>query len=937
MTRESNWWTRLDAVFQGALELPPDERPAYLDRACRADPDLRAEVEEMLAAEGTSDPLDLERLVPPEDPFTPETDPFIGMRLGAWRVLHAIGHGGMGTVYLAERADGQYEQRVALKLLRGSAQQPGAASRFRSETHILARLSHPNIARLLDAGFTPEGSAYLVMEYVEGSPITTYCDARHLAVDQRLRLFRMAARATQHAHQSLIVHRDLKPLNIFVSATGEVKLLDFGIAKLLRPDHPLAGQTTSEMRALTPDYAAPEQLRGEPVTTAADVFVLGAVLYELLTGQRPAEGGFTGGATGEQPSLPLAPSQSIRRRLAAKDADSHASSVAIAKARGTTPPRLARRLEGDIDRIVLKALQPEPHRRYGSAEQLADDIDRLLDGRPVLAQPDRLMYRARRFVGRHRVGAFMTATLFAVVLSFAFVAVWQARAVAVERDRARLEANRAARVTVLLAELFKLAEPGASTGQNITARQLLDEGRSRIASELAGDPAMQAALFNVVGRLYSNLSLHDTAIEIFQQALALERKERPQGSLTQAETMHWLAELHVRKNDYVSAERFFRDALLLRQALGAPAADVAATLEALGRALSFSGRHGEAEVPLHQAVEIRRQQHTSPAALMSALNELAVTLHRKGDMEVAERLFREAVEVGRRAPGSSPEKVTSLLNLARLVHRFDRDPHRAEPMYRESLALARAIYPDDHEDVATCLGELARAVRDQRKLPEAEALAREARAMFTRLFGVRHRETMISSQTLASIRQAQGDISEAETLSREALGTARQLFKDGHPMALGAQRSLAALLDEQKRFKESLELRQAELASATKALGAEDVYVALALAGLGHHGLASGNLPLAESSFRRALDVRERLHGSGDWRTAEARGMVAAVRLRAGRFAEAEPDLLSAYETLQTLRGPTAPETSAVRVRLVELYERWNRHAQAQRYRTSAR
>ena len=937
MTRESNWWTRLDAVFQAVLELPPAERPAYLDRVCRGDPDLRAEVEEMLAAEGTSDPLDLDRFVPPSDPFTPETDPFIGMRLGAWCVLHAIGHGGMGTVYLAERADGQYEQRVALKLLRGSAQQPGAASRFRSETHILARLSHPNIARLLDAGFTPEGSAYLVMEYVEGSPITTHCDAQHLAVDQRLRLFRMAARATQHAHQSLVVHRDLKPLNIFVSATGEVKLLDFGIAKLLRPDHPLAGQTTSEMHALTPDYAAPEQLRGEPVTTASDVFVLGAVLYELLTGQRPAESGFTGGATGEQPSLPQAPSQSIRRRLAAKDAESQACSVAIAKARGTTPARLARRLEGDIDRIVLKALQPEPHRRYSSAEHLADDIDRLLDGRPVLAQPDRLMYRARRFVGRHRVGVFMTATLFAVALSFAVVAVWQARAVAVERDRARLEANRAARVTVLLAELFKLAEPGASTGQSITARQLLDAGRSRIASELAGDPAMQAALFNVVGRLYSNLSLHDTAIEIFQEALALERKERAQGSLTQAETMHWLGELHVRKNDYVSAERFFRDALLLRQALGAPADDVAATLEALGRALSFSGRHGEAEVPLQQAVEIRRRQQTSPAALMSALNELAITLHRKGDMEVAERLFREAVEVGRSVPGSSPEKVNSLLNLARLVHRFDRDPNRAEPMYRESLALARAIYPDDHEDLATCLGELARAVRDQRKLPEAEALAREARAMFTRLFGVRHRETMIASQTLASIRLAQGDTREAETLSREAFATARQLFKDGHPLTLGAQRSLAALLDDQKRFKESLELRQAELASATKTLGAEDVYVALALTGLGQHGLASGNLPLAESSFRRALDVRERLHGSRDWRTAEARGMVGAMRLRAGRFAEAEPDLLSAYEALQTLRGPTAPETSAVRVRLVELYERWNRHAQAQQYRTPAR
>jgi serine/threonine-protein kinase len=933
MTREPDWWTRLDAAFQGALELPPAERAAYLERVCASDAALRAEVEAMLAAESAPDALDLERLVHPDE--APECDPFIGMRLGAWRVLQAIGHGGMGTVYLAERADGQYEQRVALKLIRGSAQQTGASARFRAEAHILARLSHPHIARLFDAGFTPEGSAYLVMEYVEGSPITAYGDANRLTVDERLHLFKMAARATQHAHQSLVVHRDLKPFNIFVTASGEVKLLDFGIAKLLEPDHPLAGQTTSETRALTPGYAAPEQLRGEPVTTATDVYVLAVVLYELLTGHRPADG-LPGSAVG-QPVLPMPPSQVIRRGMTAKDSESRVAVEAIADARSTTPARLARRLEGDIDRVVLKALQPEPQRRYSSAEQLADDIDRLLSGHPVLAQPDSLAYRTRRFAGRHRVGVLMTATLCAVLISFAAVAIWQARAVAVERDRARLEANRAARVTVLLAELFKLAEPGASIGQNIPARQLLDEGRARIASELVGDPALQAALFNVVGRLYSNLALHDTAIEIFQQALGLERTERPGGSLTQAETMHWLAELYVRKNDFASAERFFRDALMLRQTLGATASDIADTLEALGRALSFSGRHSEAEVPLRQAVAIRRRQQDSPGALMSSLNELALTVHRRGDLKGAESLFREAVEVGRRIPGSSPEKVSSLLSLARLVHRFDRDPHGAEPLYREALALARAIYPDDHQDIATCLSELARAVRDQSQLAESEVLAREARAMFTRLFGVRHRETMISAQALASIRRAQGDVREAESLLREALETARVLFKDGHPMTLGAQRSLAALLEDQRRFEEALQLRQAELASASHALGAEDLYVALAFAGLGQHGLASGDLALAETSYKQALDVREQLHGTRDWRTAEVRGMIGVVQLRAGRLAEAEPYLVAAYDVLKAQRGPIAPETEAVRVRLIELYDQWNREADARQYRRPAR
>ena len=898
MTGHSDWWSRLDAAFHGALELPAHERPSYLDRVCGDDLQLRAEIEDMLRAEATHDSPDLEPLVHGPDRFATGPDPFIGMRLGPWRVLQPIGSGGMSTVYLAERADGQYEQRVALKLVPGSAQQPETAARFRAEAHILARLSHPHIARLLDAGFSPEGSAYLVMEYVEGSPITTYCDTSRLTIDNRLRLFTTVARATQYAHQALVVHRDLKPLNIFVSTAGEVKLLDFGIAKLLEPDHPLSAETTRGMRALTPAYAAPEQLRGEPVTTAADVFVLGAVAYELLTGQRPARTGAEDVSSRELPWAPAAPSQAIRRRLAARDAGEDAAIARIADARDTTPARLARRLEGDIDRVVLKALQLEPERRYGSAEQLADDIDRLLDGRPVLAQPDSLAYRARRFAGRHRVGVFMTAASFVVVLSFAIVAALQARAVATERDRARLEASRAGRVTELLAEILKLAEPGAAAGQSITARQLLDEGRARIASELAGDPAMQAALLNVVGRLYNNLALHDTAIEIFKEALALERQEHPQGSLVQAETMHWLGELHVRKNDYASAERLFRDALMLRQSLGASPDEIAATLEALGRALSFTGRHVEAEVPLYQALAIRRRTDTSPGKLMSSLNELALTLHRKGDMKAAEGLFREAVEVGQRVPGSSPEKVTSLLNLARVVHQFDRDPQRAEATYREALALARAIYPQDHEDTGTCLGELARAVRDQGKLADAEALARESMAIFTRLFGLRHRETMISSQTLASILRAQGKPGEAESLLREALATSRQLFREGHPMTLGAERSLAAVLDDQKRFKESLALRQAELAAATQASsGKDDVYVALALAGLGQHGLASGDLQLAESSFHRALAVRERLDGPDHWRTAEARGMIGAVALRAGRLPEAEPDLLAAYRT----------------------------------------
>ncbi len=488
------------------------ERPAFLDRTCGTDAQLRNEIDALLAADAPDRALHIEHMVRDDSPSGP--DPFLGMRLGAWQVIDLIGRGGMGSVYRAERADGQYEQQVALKVVQSMAAQGHGSSRFHAERHILARVTHPNIARLIDAGLTPEGSAYLVMEYVDGSPITTYCDEQRLTIEDRLRLFRAVSNATQHAHQSLVVHRDLKPANIFVSQTGEVKLLDFGIAKLLEPERASIETTARELRVLTPGYAAPEQLRGDPVTTATDVYVLGVVLYELLTGEHPAE------------VDPVAPSQAIRSRAESTEEAVRADLARMCAARRTTAAKLARRLNGDVDRVVMKALRVEPDRRYVSAGQLSEEIERLLDGRPVMAQPDTLMYRTRRFVGRHRVGVGMVAALVVLSTAFAIVAGLQARAVASQRDRAQIEARRAERVALLAADLFKLAEPAAGRGENITARELLAQASARIDSELQGDAATQAALLNVLGRVYANLGLHDRAIDVLEAGPRASKERR---------------------------------------------------------------------------------------------------------------------------------------------------------------------------------------------------------------------------------------------------------------------------------------------------------------------------------------------------------------------------------------------------------------------------
>jgi serine/threonine protein kinase len=932
-TRHADWWPRLDAAFQGTLECPTGERAAYLDRACGTDALFRAEVEAMLVADGPQCALGLERLVADGDAPAP-VDPMLGIRLGPWRVVDVLGRGGMGTVYLAERADGRYAQRVALKLVRGAAHAAGT-TRFAAEAAILARLSHPNIARVIDAGHTPEGSAYLVMEYVDGTAVTAHADARRLTVDERLRLFRVVCDATEHAHQALVVHLDLKPANILVSGAGQVKLLDFGIAKLLAPDRPPADQTAPGLRALTPAYAAPEQIRGEPVTTAADVYVLGAVLYELLTGRRAARQEPDGGTTTDAPRLPPPPSVAVARWPAQAGAGDATAST-LAAARQTSPARLARRLAGDIDRVVLKALQPEPGRRYRSAGQLGDDVQRLLDGRPVLAQPDALGYRLRRFVGRHRLATSMTAALGAMIVSFAVVAGLQARSIAIERDRARVEAHRAERVSVLVTELFKLAEPGPGRGDTITARQLLDRGAHRIAVELQADPETQVALFNAIARVYGNLGLHDAAIAVLERAIDRAKAAAGDGILAGAETVHLLGERHASKNDYARAEQQFRAALASRRRLQAPGTDVAATLEGLGRTLNAAGRYAEARGLLEEALAIRRREPgASDAELMSGLHELGLLVHFAGDTVRAEQLFREAAAVGDRLAGPSTARMTALLHKAELVAVFDRAPERAEPLLRAALDMARTIHAGDHGDVAVCLAALASNLLRLRKLPDAEAVARESAAMAQRLHGDRHEDTLAARLALARILRAARQPRQAERVLRDALPHARSLLGDGDSTTIVLARGLATVLEEQRRFRDALAVRREELARTARVLGEHDVFVATGLAELGQHGLLRG-LDLAEQYFLQALAVRRRLHPSGHWRIDEARGLVGLARLRAGRLAAAEADLHAAYDGLRAHRGVTAKETLAVRTRLAELYEQWRQPDRARLYRDAA-
>ncbi|MEQ9568607.1 MAG: serine/threonine-protein kinase, partial [Longimicrobiales bacterium] len=498
-------WAALKTLFERALELDGSERDAFLDDLASNDPGLHADLQRLLTADAE------ERQVVDADPGLlrdaadddPGPDPRVGSRIGPWQVEDRIGEGGMGVVYRAERADGAFEQSVALKVLRRGMDTEGILARFRSERQILAGLEHPNIARLVDGGMTDDGLPWFTLEYVRGEHLTEYCDAHRLPVDARLDLFETVCAAVQYAQERLVVHRDLKPSNVLVSDDGTVKLLDFGIARVLSDGG--SGQTTvvGAPRALTLAYAAPEQIDGGAITTATDVYALGTMLYELLTGFRPRD--FAEGGDPKRPSdLPTRTQHTL------------------AAARGAEPERLRRRLRGDLDTICMKALQDDPARRYATAGELLDDLRRHRTGRPVQARPDTFAYRASRFVRRNR--AAVAGTGVAALLVLATAATYTVR-LAAERDRARLAATEAQEVTAFLEGLFEVSDPSESMGRSLTAAEVLETGRRRLDLELRDQPRIRAALLATVGRVYTNLGLWSEARPLLDEALDIRSEQ----------------------------------------------------------------------------------------------------------------------------------------------------------------------------------------------------------------------------------------------------------------------------------------------------------------------------------------------------------------------------------------------------------------------------
>ncbi|HEX6901103.1 MAG TPA: serine/threonine-protein kinase [Thermoanaerobaculia bacterium] len=782
-------WQQVKAVLEDALERQGAEREAFLADACQGDDELRREVESLLASEDEiGDFIETPVFrIRPED-----AEPVAaGQRIGAYRIVREIGRGGMGSVYLAERADEEFEHRVALKLVRRGMDTDEILSRFRSERQILAHLDHPNIAKLFDGGSTEDGRPYFVMEYVEGRPIDEYCKERKLTTRERLELFRSVCSAVHFAHQNLIVHRDLKPGNILVTAGCVPKLLDFGIAKLLNPDQ--EGLTQMDVRPMTPEYASPEQVRGEAITTASDIYSLGVLLYVLLTGLSPYRP-----ATREPQDLakaicetePLRPSSAVGKAGRVRDGEEKT---------------LRRHLAGDLDNIVLMAMQKEPKRRYASVDQLSNDISRHLQGLPVIARKDSLRYRAGKFVARHKLGVSVAALFLLLIVGFStsVTALW--RQAIRERQIAVLERQKAQTVSDFLIKVFTSSNPGEARGDEITARELLESGEKKINESLVDQPELRAEMKQTIGRVYRSLGFFEPAKRLLEESLGLYRETLPEDDPRIANNLHNLANVYRDLDDDDTAERLIREALEIQRRSGnTQNLDYASGLANLGAYLVKREKLDEAEALLKESLAIKKTlPDIEPAEMADSLNNLGMLSQTHGNYEAAERYLQEALEIRRRLAGGRPDPkvITTINNLASLWEDQGKLA-AAEDLYRESLEMRLQLYKDGpNARVARGYNALGHVRQSREDVSGAENLYRKALEIADQTLPADHSDRAIYLRNLGSALLAQGKMTEAESKIREALTIFRQEPESWRVADAGSV--LGSCLAAQGRFQEA--------------------------------------------------------------------------------------------------------------------------------------
>jgi len=867
-------WKRLSPLLDVLLELEPEARAEQLEILRADDPDTAREVEKLLALEEEGDGFIDQPLIDKPGQLKP------GMRLGPYQLESLLGEGGMGLVWLATRADGLYQRRVALKLLRPGLADPNLRLRFTREREILARLEHPNIARLLDAGIGSEGQPYLALEYVEGVSITDYCLANNVGLDARLALFLQVCEAVSHAHANLIVHRDLKPSNILVTPSGDVRLLDFGIAKLLDDPEPAPVHPRTEVRAFTLHYAAPEQVRGELVTTMTDVYSLGVVLYELIAGTKPYRLRRQTDAEWEQAILAVEPLKPSVATLRTTDGS---------RSRCPEARRTARKLSGDLDNIALKALQKLPEQRYASVEALSLDLRRHIEGRPVHARAQSMGYRLHKYLVRHRWALAVGGMAATVLVAALAASVWQGR-------QAMREAARAQAMQDFVIGLFDNAS-ASQQGNTFDARELLAAGERRGERELANQPRAQAELLGVIARLRLGLGdYHESLALLEKQARVLAvTDDAPDSLRLQTATQHGrVLRLLGRSRQCVQAMapmeaqlRTIESRLPLR---------VAEFQSQNGRCRADAGEKQLARQMFDSSLEIRRtlKDEAGVAENMRDLAQLDVEL---GNADAGARGYRAALaHLQAHGHARHPLAIEIQRSLA-LLYRNRGETDAALAAFQRARGLSEDIHGPRHPLTQALRRHIAAVQVDKGQLREADAELRRLHAMTLESLGPRHRDTASSWNSMGIIAWERGDNAAAVRDVAQAVA----IWRENESMQIlpGGLFNYGMVLHSAGRYDEALAALEESRQMRVGTIGASHALIGETDRMIGEVLAAKGDLEGATTRFDRAVRLTRVGFGPDHPRTWFAELSMARHLTRLGR----PQDAIAPLETLATHAG----------------------------------
>lgn len=888
-------YLKVKAIAEAALDVTASERDAWITQRCAGDSALREDVARWLAAIAAAEAQDF---LAPRAVVTPAFGDDAQQR---YRVLRELGHGGMGMVYLAERADGEFRQLVALKTLNAIGSETAAlAQRLRAERQILAGLQHPNIARLLDGGTDAAGWPWLVMEYVDGERIDRWCDAHGLGVAERIALLLPVCDAVAYAHQHLVVHRDIKPGNILVAADGTPKLLDFGIARLL--DEEATATLTADQR-LTFRYASPEQIRGDAVGTASDLYSLAVVLYRLLTGQFPYAPGDASAPELARAALDDTP-RTPSRSLVAPEAAGKPQTEALARA-----------LSGDVDAILLRALRKAPHERYASVAQFAEDLRRHLSGQPVVARQGQRGYALRSFLRRHRYG--VAASLLALAGLVAFTAL-----LIVQLDRAERERDRARQVAQFLATMFEDSNPMSEVAGNsaaragITVREVLDRQAPRIERELAGQPHVQATLLGSIGRVYDGLDQRELSLRYLEAALARLPADDASVARERAELLFYLCKVHgVRGRERTLAA--CDDAVAAARAIArGPDFDLARALNSRGSALNLLGRNDESEADLRAALT-QFQQLGKREWSAGVAGDLAALAYLRGDPKACLAQIEPVVAQWRSSFGSEHAILAGALSTRSNCLLAIGKAKEAEADLREALALVdKAVGADAAVgNRAQLLSDLALVLNRQERFAEAEPLLREALRISEQVYGPDHPEVGAVLRNLSLALDGQGHVEEGIALLRRTLEIDRKRGEsDGLSLAI-TQNNLGFRLVRDGRYAESEPLLRESLQNYER-IDPRHPDRAAPLVNLGNVLVDTGRAAEALPLLREGFELRERTMQPGSAPIESARSLLGACLAALGRRDEALPLLRTSYEALLKSSGAEHRRTRDAKKRL---------------------